>query len=560
VRQFSKQEPEGEVVNDRRHQLKVILGATVGTVFEWYDFFLYIAAASTISKNFFSNTNPAAATIFALLTFATGYLVRPFGALLFGRIGDLFGRKHTFLATILIMGFSTTAIAFLPTYATVGILAPSLLIAVRMLQGLALGGEYGGAATYIAEHAPLERRGAQTSWLQISATLGFALSVFVVLGIRGSLSAQAYLDWGWRLLFLSSIIPLAISIWIRLKLDESPLFLQMKKEGSLSKSPIKESLGTWSNLKLVLIAMFGMVAPQSVLLVGAQIYSMIFLTGTLHVDPQLANALVLAGLLLGLPSFIICGTLSDRFGTKVFIAGTCILGTLLYIPLYQALTFYANPALYSAQKVVPIVVEADPADCSVQFNPVGTTKFQSSCDIAKDTLLHLGAPYANKQATAGSVARVHVGALEIPLSTPTRPVDREAFRAHLVQALKQAGYPDGADPKAMNFPMIILILATLSSIAGMLFGPLASAMTSFFPARIRYTSVSFSYHVGNGLFGGLLPAISVALQTGTGNIYGGLWFTVGVAALGFVIALLFLPTKATQSVEITESRPVHLNA
>lgn len=544
MKPFSKTAPATRVADDSRHQLKVILGATVGTVFEWYDFFLYIAAASTISTNFFSNANPATAMIFALLTFATGYLVRPFGALLFGRIGDLFGRKHTFLATILIMGLSTTAIGLLPTYASVGILAPSLLIAVRMLQGLALGGEYGGAATYIAEHAPLERRGAQTSWLQISSTIGFALSVLVVLGIRGSLSAQAYLDWGWRLLFLSSIIPLAISIWIRLKLDESPLFLQMKKTGSLSKSPIKESLGTWSNLKLVLIALFGMVVPQSVLIVSAQIYSMIFLTGTLHIEPQLANMLLLAGLLLALPAFIISGTLSDRFGTKVFITSACLVGALTYIPLYHALTFYANPALYSAQQNVPIVVEADQGECALQFNLIDPAKFRSGCDVAKDTLLHTGAAYTNKTAAPGSGAIVHVGSLAIPVSTAGEPADRTTFRDRLNAALKQAGYPDSADQRSINYSMIILILATLSSIAAMIFGPLASAITSFFPARIRYTSVSFTYHVGNGVFGGLLPAIAVAIQTATGNIYGGLWYTVGVAAIGFFIALFCLPSKA----------------
>ncbi len=547
MKQLSKSDLQPEVANTAGHQRKVIIGATVGTVFEWYDFFLYIAAASTISKNFFSNANPAAATIFALLTFATGYLVRPFGALFFGRIGDLFGRKHTFLATILIMGFSTTAIGLLPTYASAGILAPSLLIAVRMLQGLALGGEYGGAATYIAEHAPAERRGAQTSWLQISATIGFALSVCVVLAIRAGLSVDDYDKWGWRLLFLTSIIPLAISIWIRMKLDESPLFLQMKREGTLSKSPIKETLGTWSNLKLVLVAMFAMVVPQSVLLVGAQIYTLIFLTGTLQVDPQTANLLLLTGLLIGLPAFVISGTLSDRFGTKIFIAGACLIGALTYIPLYKALTFYANPALYVAQKTVPIVVEADPRECSLQFNPIGTSTFTSGCDTVKSALIHTGAPYSNKAGPAGTIATVHIGAITIPVATSGNAPDSNLFRSHLGQALKDAGYLTLADKKAMNYPMIILILATLSTIAGMIFGPLAAAMTSFFPTRIRYTSVSFTYHVGNGLFGGLLPAISLAIQTGTGDIYGGLWYTVMVAGVAFFLALFLLPSKHSQA-------------
>jgi hypothetical protein len=320
----------------------------------------------------------------------------------------------------------------------------------------------------------------------------------------------------------------------------------MKKEGTLSKSPIKETLGTWSNIKLVLVAMFAMVVPQSVLLVGAQIYTLIFLTGTLQMDPQIANLLVLTGLLIGLPAFVISGTLSDRFGTKIFITSACLIGALAYIPLYKALTFYANPALYVAQNTVPIFVEADPQECSLQFNPVGTSTFTSGCDIVKDALIRTGAPYSNKAAPAGAIATVHIGAITIPVVASGNPPDRGLFRSRLVLALKDAGYPTGADRKAMNYPMIVFILATLSAIAGMIFGPLAAAMTSFFPARIRYTSVSFTYHVGNGLFGGLLPAISLAIQTSTGNIYGGLWYTVIVAGIAFFLALFLLPSKRSQ--------------
>lgn len=531
------------VTSNASHQRKVIIGATVGTIFEWYDFFLYISVASAISANFFSNNNPAAATIFALLTFATGYLVRPFGALFFGRLGDMVGRKHTFLATILVMGLSTIAIGVLPTYASVGILAPSLLTLLRMLQGLALGGEYGGAATYIAEHTPLNRRGARTAWLQISAPIGFALSILVVLATRSLLTTEEYLHWGWRVLFLISVVPLGISVWIRLKLEESPLFLQMKKEGALSKSPIKETLGSWPNLKRVLIAIFGMVVPQSVLLVGAQIYSLVFLTATIKVDPQAANLLVMSALILGIPSFIICGHLSDRFGTKPFIVGACLIGAFTYIPLYKALTFYANPALYVAQETVPVVVAADPAECSVQFNPIGTSKFTSGCDVVKSALVRTGAPYSNRVEAPGAVATVYIGAKAIPVGTPGKALDQRMFIENLKRALAEAGYPAKADKTTMNFPMVLLILAFLSSIAGMIFGPLASAMTSFFPPRIRYTSVSFSYHVGNGLFGGLLPAISAAIQTSTGDIYGGLWYTVIVAGVTFFVASVFLPSK-----------------
>lgn len=530
-------------IGDRAHQRRVIIGATVGTIFEWYDFFLYISVASAMSTNFFSNANPAQATIFALLTFATGYLVRPFGALFFGRIGDLVGRKYTFLATILIMGFATIAIGLLPTYASVGVLAPSLLIALRMLQGLAIGGEYGGAATYIAEHSPSEHRGARTAWLQTSAPVGFVLSLFMVLGTRSALSTEAYNDWGWRVLFLLSIVPLAISIWIRLKLEESPLFLQMKREGSLSKAPVKEALGTWRNARLVLIAMFGIVVPQSVLLVGAEIYSLVFLTTTIKVDPQVASILVVAAVVLGLPAMLICGALSDRFGTKPFIVAACLMGALTYIPCYKALTFYANPALYAAQESVPVVVSADPSECSVQFNPIGTSKVTSGCDIVKSALVRTGAPYANKTDVAGAIAAVYVGTARIPVAEAGQAPNKQVFGERLAKALAQAGYPAKADKAAMNYPMILLILAYLCSVAGMIFGPTAAAMTSLFPPQIRYTSVSISYHVGNGFFGGLLPAISAAIQTSTGNIYGGLWYTVIVAGVTLFVALLFLPSR-----------------
>ncbi|RQV70302.1 MFS transporter [Burkholderia cenocepacia] len=525
-----------------RHKRQVVIGATVGTVFEWYDFFLYISVTSAISANFFSNTNPGIATIFALLTFATGYLVRPFGALVFGRLGDRIGRKHTFLATILIMGGSTIAIGLLPTYASVGVLAPSLLIGLRMLQGLALGGEYGGAATYIAEHTPLGQRGARTAWLQTSAPVGFCLSLVVVLCARSFLSEAAYLDWGWRILFLISIVPLLISVWIRLKLEESPLFLKMKADNALSRSPIRETLSEPANLKRVLIAMFGMVVPQSVLLVGAQIYSLVFLVSTIKVDPQTANLMVLCALMLGLPSMIIAGKLSDRFGTKPFILAACLIGTFTYIPAYKAVTYYANPALYVAQQSVPITVAADPAECALQFNPAGTSRFTSGCDIVKAALVRTGAPYTNRAEPHGAVATVYVGNTAIAVSEAGAKPDAAAFLVKLNAALREAGYPERADPKAMNVPMIIVILAFLNSVAGMIFGPLASAMTSYFPARIRYTSVSFSYHVGNGFFGGLLPAISAAIQTATGDIFGGLWYTVIVAGATFFVALVFLPS------------------
>ncbi|MBC9880703.1 MHS family MFS transporter [Bradyrhizobium sp. INPA01-394B] len=521
-------------------QRRVMIAATVGTVIEWYDFFMYISVASAISANFFSSDNPVWANVFALLTFATGYLVRPFGALVFGRIGDMIGRKHTFLTTILMMGFATVAVGLVPSYAAIGLWAPSILILLRMIQGLALGGEYGGAATYIAEHAPQGRRGWLTSWLQTSAPIGFTLSMLSVYFMRSSMSPEAFNGWGWRLLFISSVFPLAISVWIRLKLQESPLFLKMKKEGTLSKSPIYDTLAAWPNLKRVLIAMFAMVVPQSVLLVGAQIYSLVFLTGTAKVDPQIANLLVGAALMLTLPAMIFFGWLSDRYGTKIFVLAACVIGTMTYVPLYKALTFYANPALYNAQTAVPVTVAADPSECSFQFNPIGTTKFTTGCDIAKNALIRFGAPYSNRSEANGAIATVFVGPKAIPVGTAGQAPDVAAFTANLKQALEQSGYPSRADTNAMNFGMIILVLVALSTIAGMIFGPLASAMTDLFPPQVRYTSVSFSYHVGNGYFGGLLPAIATALQIATGDIYAGLYYVIIVSAIAFFLGLFWL--------------------
>jgi MFS family permease len=521
-------------------QRRVMIAATVGTVIEWYDFFMYISVASAISVNFFSADNPVWANVFALLTFGTGYLVRPFGALVFGRIGDMIGRKQTFLTTILMMGFSTVAVGLVPSYASIGLWAPSILILLRMIQGLALGGEYGGAATYIAEHAPQGRRGWLTSWLQTSAPIGFALSMLSVYLMRSSMTPEAFNDWGWRILFISSVLPLAISVWIRLKLQESPLFLKMKNEGTLSKSPIYDTLRALPNLKRVLIAMFAMVVPQSVLLVGAQIYSLVFLTGTAKVDPQIASLLVGAALMLTLPMMIFFGWLSDQYGTKIFILAACVIGTFTYLPLYKALIFYANPALHAAQAAVPVTVAVDSSECSFQFNPIGTAKFTTGCDMAKNALIRFGAPYLTRSEAKGAVATVFVGSKQIPVGAAGQAPDVAAFTAKLKHALEEAGYPSRADPSAMNFGMIILVLAALSTVAGMIFGPLASAMTDLFPPQVRYTSVSFSYHVGNGYFGGLLPAIAAALQISSGDIYAGLYYVMVVSAISFFLGLFWL--------------------
>ncbi|MBP1097652.1 MFS family permease [Bradyrhizobium japonicum] len=452
----------------------------------------------------------------------------------------MIGRKQTFLTTILMMGSSTVAVGLVPSYASIGLWAPSILILLRMIQGLALGGEYGGAATYIAEYAPQGRRGWLTSWLQTSAPIGFALSMLSVYLMRSSMTPEAFNDWGWRILFISSVLPLAISVWIRLKLQESPLFLKMKNEGTLSKSPIYDTLRALPNLKRVLIAMFAMVVPQSVLLVGAQIYSLVFLTGTAKVDPQIASLLVGAALMLTLPVMILFGWLSDRYGTKIFILAACVIGTFTYLPLYKALIFYANPALHAAQAAVPVTVAVDSSECSFQFNPIGTAKFTTGCDMAKNALIRFGAPYLTRSEAKGAVATVFVGSKPIPVGAAGQAPDVAAFTAKLKHALEEAGYPSRADPSAMNFGMIILVLAALSTVAGMIFGPLASAMTDLFPPQVRYTSVSFSYHVGNGYFGGLLPAIAAALQISSGDIYAGLYYVMVISAISFFLGLFWL--------------------
>ena len=520
-----------------REERKIIFASSLGTVFEWYDFFLYGALATVLSKQFFAGVNDTTAFIFALMAFAAGFLVRPFGALVFGRLGDMIGRKYTFLMTIILMGLSTFAVGLLPTYTSIGIAAPIMLVLLRMLQGLALGGEYGGAATYVAEHAAPGKRGFNTSWIQSTATLGLLLSLLVVLGCR-YLTGDQFEVWGWRLPFLLSIVLLGISTWIRLSMHESPAFVKMKAEGKGSKSPIRESFGKWENLKIVLIALFGINAGQAVTFYTAQFYVLFFLTQMLRIDPAQANMLLIISVIIGAPFFIFFGWLSDKVGRKPILMLGLLLATVLYFPLFKALSHYANPQIDTASRQSPIVVMADPATCTFQFDPVGKARFDSPCDKVKTFLVKQGLPYTSQSVAAGTEVQVSVGEKTIS------GFDEAAMRA----AVTEAGYPAKADPSSVNQPMVVLIMVLLTLIATMTYGPLAAVMVELFPTRIRYTSMSLPYHIGNGWFGGFLPTVSFALVVFTGDIFYGLWYPVVITGVSLVVGMIFL--KETRNVNI----------
>jgi MFS family permease len=524
----------------------VIVGASAGTIFEWYDFYLYGSLAGFISEQFFSGVNATTGYIFALLAFAAGFAVRPFGAVMFGRLGDLWGRKNTFLVTMLLMGLSTFVVGLLPGYGKIGVAAPIALIVMRLVQGLALGGEYGGAATYVAEHAPPGKRGLYTSWIQTTATLGLFLSLIVIIAIRTWLGEDAFRAWGWRVPFLVSVVLLGLSLWIRLRLNESPVFQKMVDEGTTSKAPLTESFGRWPNLKLVLLALGGLTAGQAVVWYTGQFYALFFLEKTLKVDGVLTNQLVALALLLGTPFFVIFGWMSDRIGRKPIILTGCLLAMLTYFPVFKALTVAANPALAAATATAPVTVIADPADCAFQFDPVGKKTFASSCDLAKAALATAGVSYANEAAPSGAVATVRVGTVEIPgfngetLSPADLKTQKAAWTQTLSGALKTAGYPAQADRATMNIPLVVGLLWLLVLYVTMVYGPIAAALVEMFPARIRYTSMSLPYHVGNGWFGGFLPTTAFAMVAATGNIYYGLWYPVVVAGVTVVVGGLFL--------------------
>ena len=543
-----------------REEKKVIFASSLGTVFEWYDFYLYGSLAAIIAKQFFSGLDAGAAFIFALLAFAAGFIVRPFGALVFGRLGDMIGRKYTFLVTILIMGLSTFIVGVLPSYASIGVAAPVILIGLRMLQGLALGGEYGGAATYVAEHAPQGKRGAYTSWIQTTATLGLFLSLMVILGTRTLLGEDAFAAWGWRVPFLVSIALLAVSVWIRLSMNESPAFKKMKEEGKTSKAPLTESFGQWKNLKIVILALVGLTAGQAVVWYTGQFYALFFLTQSLKVDNSTANILIAVSLLIGTPFFVVFGALSDKIGRKPIIMAGCLVAALTYFPLFNALTTAANPDLAKAQKDVPITVVVDESQCSFQGSPIAReVDFRSSCDLAKRTLAQAAVNYSVVTAPAGTLASIKIGATEIASLNATLTPDGHsfdadsktkitAFKKAVAQATKAAGYPAKADPAKMNKPLIVAILTLLVIFVTMVYGPIAAMLVELFPTRIRYTSMSLPYHIGNGWFGGLLPTTAFAIVAQTGNIYNGLWYPIVVAGVTFVVGMLFV--RETKDVDI----------
>ena len=533
---------------------KVIFASSLGTVFEWYDFYLYGSLAAIIAKQFFSGLDPSAAFIFALLAFAAGFLVRPFGALVFGRLGDLVGRKYTFLVTILIMGVSTFVVGLLPSYASIGVAAPVILIVLRMLQGLALGGEYGGAATYVAEHAPHGRRGAYTSWIQTTATLGLFLSLMVILGTRTAIGEAEFAEWGWRVPFLVSILLLAISVWIRLSMNESPAFQKMKNEGKTSKAPLSESFGEWKNLKIVILALVGLVAGQAVVWYSGQFYALFFLQNVLKVDGSTANILVAVSLIIGTPFFVVFGTLSDKIGRKPIIMAGLALAVVTYFPLFSALTEAANPKLAAAQKSAKITVTVDPAQCSFQGSPVARdVDFTSSCDIAKRSLAQASASYDTIE-KAGQQGVVQIG--DKTINAPTGVLTAgghkfddasgkaiAAFKKEIAEAMKAAGYPAKADPIPFGsgaWWKVVAILSILVLYVTMVYGPIAAMLVELFPTRIRYTSMSLPYHIGNGWFGGLMPTIAFAMVAQNGNIYHGLWYPITIAAVTFVIGMIFV--------------------
>jgi hypothetical protein len=546
---------------------KVIFASSLGTVFEWYDFFVYGTLASYVSKAFFTGLDPTAAYIATLLVFAAGFFVRPFGALVFGRLGDMIGRKYTFLITILIMGLSTAIIGVIPTYGQIGIAAPIILILLRVMQGLALGGEYGGAATYVAEHSPQDRRGEFTSWIQTTATLGLFLSLVMILSIKAMVTKEAFEDaWGWwRAPFILSIVLLAISVWIRLSMNESPAFKKMKEEGKTSKAPLTESFTKWGNLKIVLLALFGLTAGQGVVWYSGQFYAMIFLTTTLKVDATAAQWMIATALVLGTPFFVLFGILSDRIGRKWIILGGMLLACLTYFPIFKGLAHAANPELTDAQAKTHIIVKVDPATCSFQANPVAReADFRSSCDIAKRALITgFSANYDIEDAPAGSQAVVQVGdkAITAPeahlAAPPAYKFDEDstkaiaAFKKDLGAALKDAGYPSKAKPIETfdsRWLTIVGLLWVLMIYVTMVYGPIAAMLVELFPTRIRYTSMSLPYHIGNGWFGGLLPSFCFAITVQTGNIYNALWYPIVVAIMSLVVGALFI--RETKDVDI----------
>jgi MFS family permease len=531
----------GREVGMTSEQKMVIFASSLGTVFEWYDFYIYGTLGAFLAKYFFSNVPANVGFIFALLAFAAGFAVRPFGALIFGRLGDTIGRKYTFLITMSLMGIGTFFIGVLPGYASWGIAAPVVLIALRLVQGLALGGEYGGAAIYVAEHSPPNKRGFYTSWIQTTATLGLFMALLLILGIRTAMGDAAFGDWGWRIPFLLSAILLAVSIWIRLKLNESPLFKKMVEEGKQSKRPLGEAFGQWSNAKIAIAALLGATAGEAVVWYGGQFYALFFLTQTLKVPSVTAWIMIAVSLALGTGGFIFFGWLSDKIGRKPIMLAGFALAVVTYFPIFGGLTHFANPKLEHALAAAPVVVTADPNQCSFQFKATGTEKFTTACDIIKSTLVNLSVNYNNEAAPAGTKASVKIGEQNLTADTPNLP-------AAITAAVKAHGYPASADPAEINHVMTVLLLTILVIYVTMVYGPIAAWLVELFPTRIRYSGLSLPYHIGNGWFGGFLPATVFAIVAATGNIYSGLWYPICVAAMSFVVGLIFLPETKDRNI------------
>jgi MFS family permease len=561
----------------------VITASSLGTIFEWYDFYLYGLLTAIIAAQFLTGLNPTTSFIMALLIFAAGFVVRPFGALVFGRIGDMVGRRYTFIITLSVMGLSTFLVGCLPTYKTAGVAAPIMLVILRMLQGLALGGEYGGAATYVAEHAPNNKRGLYTSFIQITATAGLAMALLIVIAVRSPVTGvgeDAFKAWGWRVPYLLSGGFLVVGLWLRLKLHESPVFQKMKAEGTSSKAPLTEAFAEWKNLKIVLIAFFGAIAGQAVIWYTGQLYAMYFLEKMLKVDGLTANTLTMAALVLAVPFFLFFGWLSDKVGRKPIIMAGCALAALTMFPAFHALTRAANPALARAQETAPVTVTANPAECSSQFDPVGQNKFDTtSCDIVKNALAKAAVNYRNIAAPAGTVASISIGVTTITApdpkvvsgddrkkaigaftarvagaaAVPAKPAEggKPAVEAKpaVVGELSKVGYPTKADPKAINTPLVVAILFYLVLLVTMVYGPIAAMLVELFPSKIRYTSMSLPYHIGNGWLGGLLPAIGFAMVAANGDIYYGFWYPVVVAALTLLIGMFFLPETYKRNID-----------
>jgi MFS family permease len=540
-----------------KEERKVILASSLGTVFEWYDFYLYGSLAAVIGLKFFSMYDESTRNIFALLAFAAGFLVRPFGALVFGRLGDLVGRKYTFLVTIVIMGASTFVVGILPTSDQIGVLAPIALIVLRMLQGLALGGEYGGAATYVAEHAPNGRRGFYTSFIQITATAGLFLSLIVILSTRSIVGEAAFADWGWRVPFLVSVVLLGISVWIRMQMQESPAFKKMKEEGTGSKAPLGEAFGQWKNAKIALFALLGLVMGQAVVWYTGQFYALFFLGSVLKVDGFTTNMLIAWSLILGSGGFVFFGWLSDKIGRKPIILGGCLIAAVTYFPLFSLMSAEANPSLTNAHRNITTVVEVDKSTCSFQFNPTGTARFTQACDITKSSLARLSVNYSVEDKPGQSVARVRVG-------NQTVSSDQPNFAAALAAAVTAAGYPAASNPTVVKMsgpfdifreqPAVLIgILTILVIYVTMVYGPIAAALVELFPTRIRYTSMSLPYHIGNGWFGGLMPATAFAIIAQTGDVYAGLWYPIIIALATVVIGFFLVPETKDRDIFATNA-------